>query len=51
MKFLFKFVLPLLLLVLIVAAYFVFQQFNAFKEATLGHDVKSFEIVKGSNIS
>ena len=51
MKFLFKFVLPLLLLAVAVIAYLVFQQFTAFKANPITQDVKSFEIVKGSNIS
>ena len=51
MKFLFKVLLPVFLLVLGAAVFFANEKFTAFKQATVPNNVQSFEIVKGSNIS
>lgn len=50
MKFLFKYLLPFLLMIGTGVAYFAYQQYVEFQQQTLPRDVSSFEIKKGSNI-
>ena len=50
MKFIFKVLLPLLLLIAGVAGYYFYTQFKQFRETGLQQDVASFEIKKGSHI-
>lgn len=50
MKFFFKVLLPLILIVAGAVGYYGYQQFNEFKLFTLSEDVEVFAINKGSNI-
>lgn len=50
MKFFFKIILPLFILVAGVAAFYGYTEFNTFKQAKLAEDVEIFEIKKGSSI-
>ena len=50
MKFLFKFLLPLIMLIGAGVAYFGYSQFTEYQQRTLSRDISSFEIKKGSNI-
>jgi UPF0755 protein len=50
MKFIFKVLLPLLLVIGSGVAYYGYSEFTNFKKFTLLDDIESFEIKKGSNI-
>jgi len=50
MKFIFKFLLPLLIMVAATLAFYGYSQFESFKKLKINTDVASFEIKKGSNI-
>ncbi len=50
MRFLFKFLLPLLMLVATTAVYFGYTEYQQFQTQTLNRDIASFDIKKGSSI-
>lgn len=50
MRFIFKFLIPLVLIVSSAIAFYVYNEFESFKSSTLAKEVTSFEIKKGSNI-
>ena len=50
MRFIVKYLLPLVFIILAVFAYFFYKDYNKFKLQTVPQDVASFEIKKGSNI-
>ncbi len=50
MRFIVKYLLPLVFIILAVFAYFFYKDYNKFKLQTVPKDVASFEIKKGSNI-
>jgi UPF0755 protein len=50
MKFIFKVLLPLILVIGAGVAYYGYVEFTDFKKLSLAEDVESFEIKKGSNI-
>jgi len=50
MKFFFKILLPLVLIIAAALSFYAYTQFNAFKQFTVAEDIASFEIKKGSNI-
>lgn len=50
MKFIFKFLLPFLLLFVTGVAIFFYTQFDEYKKQSIATDISSFEIKKGSNI-
>jgi len=50
MKFIFKFLLPLILIIGTVAIYFGYTEYQQFQAQTLNRDISSFEIKKGSSI-
>ncbi len=50
MRFLFKYLLPFILILVAGFAYFAYTEFNQFKRQTSPRDIASFEIKKGSTI-
>ena len=50
MKFILKVVLPLLLLIIGALGFYVYTQFEQFRQTELSQDIASFEIKKGSHI-
>lgn len=50
MRFIFKYLLPLVISISLAAGYFVYNQFTAFKGSQTAQNVPSFEIKKGSSI-
>jgi len=50
MKFFFKFLLPLVLIIAGGVAFYAYTQYTEFQQFTLAEDVEVFEIKKGSNI-
>ncbi len=50
MKFLFKFVFPVLIVLFCIVAFFGYNTFDTFKKSKLADDVAVFEIKKGSSI-
>ena len=50
MKFIFKVLLPLFLLIAGGAGFYFYTQFNQFRQTELSQDIASFEIKKGSHI-
>ena len=50
MKFIFKVLLPLILMIGGSIAFYGYTEFTNFKKFSLTEDVESFEIKKGSNI-
>ena len=50
MRFIFKFLIPFVLVISSALAFYVYTQFESFKSSKLSQEVASFEIKKGSNI-
>ncbi len=50
MRFIFKYLIPLILVISCAIAFYVYNQFENFKISELEQEVASFEIKKGSNI-
>ncbi len=50
MKFFFKILLPLIIVIAGATAFYAYTQFNAFKLSEISENIESFEIKKGSNI-